>query len=180
MFPHCSLLSLDALPVHALAQVDLSAARARRDAGEKIPMTIDVLGRTITVELVPNRDLLPTSYVLQTVGEDGTLHTVPSHVRRDCYYTGRVEGNEGSHVAVEICKDYEMVSWDVVGTLSMSRSIHGRSDPTCSCQQVRTRMCFPLLYVCVRPLLSSHQHAVTFHACRGSQSCILHKCVVSS
>ena len=111
----CFLLSLDALPVHALVQVDFSdSARARRDAGEEIPMTIDVLGRTITVDLAPNRDLLPTSYVLQTVGEDGTLHTVPSHVRRDCYYTGRVEGSEGSHVAVEMCKDHEMVGWDAL------------------------------------------------------------------
>ena len=80
-------------------------------------MTMNVLGHNVTVDLVPNNDLLPKSYVLQTVGEDGTLRTLPSHVRRGCYYTGRVEGSEGSHVAVQMCKGEEMVS---CGCLSMS------------------------------------------------------------
>lgn len=106
------LLSLDVLPAHALVQVDLSdSARSRRDAGEEVPMTVDVLGHNITVDLAPNSDLLPPSYVLQTVGENGTLRTIPSHVRRDCYYTGHVEGMEGSHVAVQMCEGHEMVGW---------------------------------------------------------------------
>lgn len=98
------------LPEHALVQVHFSdSARSRRDAGEEVPVTVDVLGHNITVDLAPNRDLLPRSYVLQTVEEDGTLRNVPSHVQRDCYYTGRVEGSEGSHVAVQMCEGHEMV-----------------------------------------------------------------------
>lgn len=77
--------------------------RAGLDNRHSVSYAVTAGGRTYTLHLIQNRGLLATDFNLVSYSKEGELLVEHSHVRRDCYYQGWVEGVPRSNVVLSVC-----------------------------------------------------------------------------